>query len=177
MNNSIDFSKLNYTFKDKPLLFGGKALEFHGIRKAGKDIDFVISKDDTFAFSKQFPENLKDLAGDFGISIYEFEFWKTVNHLDYSFYKKSAVENENIFIVSLDKLLLIAAYASHKQKYLRDTKKIAQKIASKNQIPPDFLELENTKITDSIKNYSYLEKIWKLSSDTKFSVSSVVSIS
>ena len=37
---------LQYTFIHKPLLFGGKAMEYYGLRKAGADIDLVIHEED-----------------------------------------------------------------------------------------------------------------------------------
>ena len=42
----IDLGNLNYNFKKKQLLVGGKAMEFYGLRKAGEDIDFIVSKED-----------------------------------------------------------------------------------------------------------------------------------
>ena len=43
---SIDLSRLNFSFTSPPLLIGGKAMEFYGLRQAGADIDFVISAQD-----------------------------------------------------------------------------------------------------------------------------------
>ena len=33
----------NFKFKNPPILVGGKAMEFYGLRKAGDDIDYIIS--------------------------------------------------------------------------------------------------------------------------------------
>ena len=43
---NVDFGKLNYTFQAKPLLVGGKAMEYYQLRKAGADIDFVVCAQD-----------------------------------------------------------------------------------------------------------------------------------
>ena len=40
---NIDLSKLNFAFRTRPLLIGGKAMEYYGLRKAGEDINFVIT--------------------------------------------------------------------------------------------------------------------------------------
>jgi hypothetical protein len=37
----INLSVLNYKFMNKPLLIGGKAMEYYGLRKAGLDINSV----------------------------------------------------------------------------------------------------------------------------------------
>ena len=39
----IPLDTLAYPFREKPLLIGGKAMEYYGLRKAGADIDLVIS--------------------------------------------------------------------------------------------------------------------------------------
>ena len=72
---NIDLSKLNHTFSSKPLLIGGKAMEYYGLRQAGKDIDFVITKADYEQLSQHYPEHLRDLWGDLGVCVYEFEVW------------------------------------------------------------------------------------------------------
>ena len=35
---NIELGKLDYKFKYKPLIIGGKAMEYYGLRKAGVDI-------------------------------------------------------------------------------------------------------------------------------------------
>ncbi len=70
---NIDLSRLNFEFSDKPLLIGGKAMEYYGIRKAGADIDFVISERDHERLKKEYPDHVKDLWGDIGICEFEFE--------------------------------------------------------------------------------------------------------
>ena len=42
----ILLEKLDYQFQNKPLLIGGKAMEYYGLRRAGADIDLVISESD-----------------------------------------------------------------------------------------------------------------------------------
>jgi hypothetical protein len=50
---------LGHAFSAKPLLIGGKAMEFHGLRPA----------DDCTALAARYPEHLKNLAGDLGVRI------------------------------------------------------------------------------------------------------------
>lgn len=51
----IDFSLLNYNFMKKPLLVGGMAMEYYGLRKAGRDIDLIVAQEDHSALKKLFP--------------------------------------------------------------------------------------------------------------------------
>ena len=60
----IDLNKLKYTFRSKPLLVGGLAMEYYGLRKAGDDIDFIVSGEDYEGLAKLYSENKKDLFGD-----------------------------------------------------------------------------------------------------------------
>ena len=72
----IDLDKLQYTFLAKPLLIGGKAMEYNGLRPAGADIDFVIAAEDYVALAQKYPDHTKDVFGDLGVCVYEFELWK-----------------------------------------------------------------------------------------------------
>ena len=44
---NIKLEKLDYKFKYKPLLIGGKAMEYYGLRKAGVDISTPKPIEDT----------------------------------------------------------------------------------------------------------------------------------
>lgn len=126
---NLHIEKLNYKFLEKPLLVGGKAKEYYGIRKSGLDIDFVITKDDYNNLSKQYLNNLKDLWGDSGICVFDFEIWKTICLFDYDFLSKDAIEKEEYLIISLDKLLFMTALAADKKpRYKIDLDLIVKKV-------------------------------------------------
>ena len=55
----IDLGKLDYKFLHKPLLIGGKAMEYYGLRKSGQDIDFVYIRRGPFETSSKYPNNIK----------------------------------------------------------------------------------------------------------------------
>ena len=57
----IDLRNLNFRFKKKPLLVGGKAMEYYGLRKAGEDIDFIVTNEDYKQLARQYPNNSKGL--------------------------------------------------------------------------------------------------------------------
>ena len=90
----------NLSFIEKPILIWGMAMEYYEMRKAGADIDFIIADEDYQALAQKYPDERKDLYGDLGLVIGKFEIWRSIAHLDYNFFKKDAIEEENILIVS-----------------------------------------------------------------------------
>jgi len=124
----IDFLMLQYTFLHKPLLVGGCAMEYYGLRKAGDDIDLVIHPDDHAALMKMYPDHIKDLYGDIGICEYGFELWNQICTFDYHYLKKNAVDETDYLVISLEKLLFLKALAMEIPKYHRDLELVIQKI-------------------------------------------------
>jgi len=43
----IELNKLDVYFEDKPIVIGGMAMEYYGLRKHGNDIDFIVSNRDS----------------------------------------------------------------------------------------------------------------------------------
>lgn len=125
---TMDLAKLRYTFQTKPLLIDGKAMEFYGLRPAGDDIDFVITHADYAVLVVLYPENTKDLFGDLGVSVYEFELWTCICLFDYNFLSTNAIEAEHYLVISLEKLLFLKALAIHEPKYERDLRLVVKKI-------------------------------------------------
>jgi hypothetical protein len=124
----IDLNKLNHTFHSKPLLVGGLAMEYYDLRKAGADIDFIVAGEDYEALAKLYPENKKDLFGDLGVAIHEFELWKCILLFEYDFLSQGAIEEGEIRIISLEKLLFMKALAISEAKYEQDVRLIVAKI-------------------------------------------------
>jgi hypothetical protein len=109
-------------FSKKPILIGGMAMEYYGMRKSGLDIDLVVCDDDYQMLACKHPEKRKDLWGDLGVVIGEFEIWRSIALLDYDFYGKDAVEEGNALVVSLDRLLFMRVIAMDVEKYMNDLK-------------------------------------------------------
>jgi signal transduction histidine kinase len=124
----IDLNKLKYSFRSKPLLVGGQAMEYYGLRKAGDDIDFIISAEDYEGLAKLYPENRKDLFGDLGVAVHEFELWKCILLFEYDFLFQGAIEEDEIRVISLEKLLFMKALAISEPKYEQDVRLIVAKI-------------------------------------------------
>jgi hypothetical protein len=128
MDIDIDLAKLEYTFHVKPLLIGGKAMEYYGLRKAGNDIDFVVVRADYEALKQKYPDHLKDLWGDLGVCPFEFEIWTSICLFDYAELSAGAIDQGEYLVISLEKLMLLKALAMDVPKYHADLQMIANKI-------------------------------------------------
>ena len=117
---NIPFEKLAYPFQEKPLLIGGKAMEYYGLRKAGADIDLVVSLNDHANLKKQYPDHIQDLFGDIGICEFEFEIWDQICRYDYQELKVAAIEEADVLVISLEKLLFLKTLAIKEDKYYQD---------------------------------------------------------
>lgn len=109
--DSINLDVLQCTFAHKPLLVGGKAMEYYGLRKAGADIDFVLHEHDHAVMRRQYPNNIKDLYGDIGICEFGFEMWNQICTFDYHYLGQNAVEESSLLVISLERLLFLKALA------------------------------------------------------------------
>ncbi|MFD1174896.1 hypothetical protein ACFQ3W_01065 [Paenibacillus puldeungensis] len=125
MNQVID--KIESSLKDngllfnkKPIVIGGMAMEYYGMRKSGADIDLIISSEDYLALAEKYPDQRKDIYGDLGMVIGEFEIWRSIALLDYNFFLKDAIDEGNLLMVSLDRLLLMRVCAMEVEKYKKD---------------------------------------------------------
>lgn len=116
----LPLEQLNYQFRDKPLLIGGKAMEYYGLRKSGADIDLVVSARDHENLRRQYPDHIKDLYGDLGICEFEFEIWNQICRYDYEELTEGAVEESSFLVISLERLLFLKTLAIKEEKYYRD---------------------------------------------------------
>jgi len=155
----INLSKLNYSFKRKPLLVGGKAMEYYGLRQAGTDIDFLADEEDIRQLIKLYPDRVKNLYSDLGVCPLEFEIWRTIRLFSYDDLFEDAIDKGDYLVISIEKLLLMKALAMEQEKYLKDTQLIAAKI-SKDQY--EKFDQEKSKVAEllsGVENVTYLEKV------------------
>lgn len=154
---TIDFSPLNFTFSQRPLVIGGKAMEYFGLRSAGEDIDLIVVKPDLEALIRQHPNRVKNLWGDLGISVYGFEIWKTIRYFDYGFYIQGAIEEKDYFLISLEKLLFQKALAMNEEKYHQDLELIVQKITVNQGKKFEAIKKENEQIISATGAVEFIE--------------------
>ncbi|MBI4130520.1 hypothetical protein HY468_04340 [Candidatus Roizmanbacteria bacterium] len=124
----IDVESLHYHFFSKPLVVGGKAKEYYGIRKSGEDTDLIVTTKDYQRLARMYPNNLRDLWGDLGVVIHGFEIWRTICLFGYDFLVIGAIEQSLYKIISLEKLLFLTAMGVQQPKYAHDLKLIVKKI-------------------------------------------------
>jgi len=117
---TTQLQQIDFVFSQKPIVIGGMAMEYYGIRKAGDDIDLVICDADYQRLSQLHPDNRKDIYGDLGVVIEPFEIWRSISLLGYDFYKTEAIEFEKLKMLSFDRLFLTRVFAMEIEKYMND---------------------------------------------------------
>jgi hypothetical protein len=108
---TIDIHRVGYEFLDKPIIVGGLAMEYYGLRKHGDDIDFIVSDRDYQRLKVKFPNNRKDVWGDFGILVTGFELFRSLYKFDHAYYSLGAMEFTNYKMVSMDMLFRMKVFA------------------------------------------------------------------
>lgn len=127
----LNLEILQLRFIHKPLLIGGKAMEYYNLRKAGNDIDLVIHSDDHKILLEKYPNNVKDLYGDIGICEFGYEIWNQICTFNYDYLKLNAIEESDYLVVSLEKLLFLKALAMKIQKYHKDLELVVDLVLKK----------------------------------------------
>ena len=107
----IELNKLDVSFEDKPIVIGGMAMEYYGIRKHGDDIDFIVSNRDYLKLESRYRDYRKDRWGDLGVRVNEFEMFRSIWKFDYSYFNAGSIELDNLKVVSIDMLLRMQVFA------------------------------------------------------------------
>ena len=111
LESAIDIQKLGYEFLDKPVIVGGLAMEYYGLRKHGDDIDFIVTSRDYQRLKVKFPTHRKDVWGDFGFLVNGFELFRSIYKFDHAHYSQGAIELANYKIVHIDMLFRMKVFA------------------------------------------------------------------
>ena len=121
LESTIDIQRLGYEFLDKPVIVGGLAMEYYGLRKHGDDIDFIVSDHDYQRLKVKFPDHRKDVWGDFGFLVNGFELFRSIFKFDHTHYSLGAIELANYKVVDIDMLFRMKVFAlGVAQKHDRD---------------------------------------------------------
>jgi hypothetical protein len=161
MSMTITLSDLDYSFSRKPLVVGGMAMEYYGLRKSGPDFDLVAPAEDIAALIRLYPGRVKDLWGDVGVCPGKYEIWKTIGLLDYDALSQGAVELEHVLMISLDNLLQMKAMAINNEKCLQDARLIVKRIVDGqygSHGSYERVKAENEQILRSVANIVFIEK-------------------
>ncbi len=128
---NIPLDQLGYRFKTPPLLVGGMAMEYYGLRAADAVIDFVVTRDDYAGLAALFPTQLKELAGDLGVFHERFELWTSIMLFDYDALAVDAIDSGAYRVISLEKLLLLKALGMDQAKNAIDALLLADRIRAR----------------------------------------------
>jgi len=107
----IDLNKLEISFFDKPIIVGGMAMEYYGMRKHGEDIDFIVSNRDYLQLEAKYRNFRKDMWGDFGIRVNEYELFRSMWKFDYKYFNNGVIEFDEYKIISIDMLFRMKIFA------------------------------------------------------------------
>lgn len=127
----IEIFKVPYKFLYYPLVIGGKAMEYYGLRKAGDDIDLILSEQDFDALQKQMPENVGTMDIDYCIRYCNFEMWKSIRYFGYDFYSKQAIPLDGFSVISIERLVWLKALYVNEEKSIRDLRLISEYVMRK----------------------------------------------
>lgn len=127
----IPLDQLGYRFKTPPLLIGGMAMEYYGLRAAGADIDFVVTRDDYAGLAALYPTQLQELAGDLGVVHERFELWTSAYRFDYDALAVDAIDSGAYRVISLEKLLLLKALSMAQAKSAIDMLLLVDRILAR----------------------------------------------
>lgn len=130
---------LRYNFINPPLIVGGHAMEYYNVRKAGHDLDIMVSLNDWEILKKKYPNTLNLFGGQtedevdatLNLEHEEIDIIKTLWLHDYNELTVDSIDLGDVRIISLNNLLYIKTfpYISHGDiKSNEDVKLIVNKV-------------------------------------------------
>lgn len=99
--------RLGVTLHTKPVIFGGLAMEYYGLRAHGDDIDLLVSPEDLAMLWARYPDRRKDMWGDLGLLVDGVEMFRSVYRLDAEYLGEGATELAHCRVISADRLLMM----------------------------------------------------------------------
>jgi hypothetical protein len=124
----LDFSKLDFLFSAKPLLIGGKAMEFYELRPAGEDIDLLIAEEDYFVLAQSNTGQTKTSGQDTGLILNGYELWQSKVGAGYRYWSEDAIEQAEFLVPSLERLFLMKLSSKNTLRNLQDANLIADRL-------------------------------------------------
>lgn len=134
---------VNYKFKKPPLVLGGLALEYYGIRKTKHDYDYMISPMDWKILKKKYPDQVNLFGGKnekeidatlSNLNNTKVDLISTLFQYNYNFLSKNAINEDGYKVISLENLLFtktLGAVFNNHTKSKKDQEKIVKHIVKK----------------------------------------------
>ena len=107
----VKLETIDIEFESKPIIVGGMAMEYYGLRKHGDDIDFIVSDQDYLALEARYRTCRKDMWGDFGVRIKEYELFRSIWKFDYSYFNEYSLDIGDFKIIAIDMLFRMKVFA------------------------------------------------------------------
>ena len=109
VSREIQVNLRRFKLKDKPVLISGRALEYYDIRQPDEqydaDYDFIVSPRDYEMLKGTYPNNLRDIYGDLGVTVGKWEFWTSFCAFSYDELACDAEDAGAYYVVSVPKML------------------------------------------------------------------------
>ncbi len=106
-----------FALADKPVLIRGRALEYYGIRQPDEhydaDYDFIVSQRDYETLKEAYPGHLRDIYGDQGVTVGQWEFWTSFCAFSYDELAGDAEDAGEYLVVSVPKMLMLKVLVMH----------------------------------------------------------------
>jgi hypothetical protein len=154
----IDLGKLGHVFTRPPLVIGGVAMQWHGLRPAGADVDLVAPAADVEALLHRFPDRAKNLWGDLGVCPFDFEIWKTICSYDYDELSVGAIPSGEVLVAGLETMMRLQAFASTQPKGRSDLDLIVRRILDDRYASArPALDAANERLLAGVPGVSWLE--------------------
>ena len=120
-----------HSFVKPPIVIGGAAMQYYGFRASGGDVDILVSNYDYFKIVEEGHE-IQRYSMDEGCKTEQFDVWHTIRGFDYKFYKEHAINEGEVLVMSIEKLMFLKAMAIDEEKSLNDIRIITKQIILKN---------------------------------------------
>jgi len=146
----INLEKMEIIFEDKPIVVGGMAMEYYGIRKHGDDIDFIISNRDYLKLENKYRNCRKDMWGDFGVKVNEYEMFRSMCKFDYQYFNNGSIEFDRYKIISIDMLFRMKVFAMDAEEKHKKDVELLKKYFEKQQ-NKEYLDYINKNIDRYLK--------------------------
>jgi hypothetical protein len=124
----LDLSKLDFVFSAKPLLIGGKAMEFYELRPAGEDVDLLVAEEDYFVLAQAHVGQVKTSGQDTGLIVNGYELWQSKLGAGYRYWSEDAIEQDEFLVLSLERLFLMKLSSKNSLRNLQDANLIAARL-------------------------------------------------
>ena len=100
-----------HIFQQKPLIIGGHAMEYYGLRDAGNDIDLLVAEEDFQRLTSLYPA-IASPMGDEGVRVETVELWKTSWRYSYEQLLGGAEEEARYFVIAREALFFLKALSA-----------------------------------------------------------------